>query len=303
VKQQHLSPFLCAAAFVLAVGACGGDETTTPNPNTVAGAGGATAGTPATTAGTSSPGAAGTSAGTTGAGRSGAAGTGTATAGTGTGTGAAGTGAAGTGTAGTSAAGTGAAAGAGGAAAGSGGAAAGSGATAGAGGGAAMGGMLGGALMYTSAFTMGTTIPTTNKCPMSAVGGGTGDNKSPALTWKGGPADTKSFAVVLFDTQYNMLHWVLWDIPATVNALPEGLAAGYELTTPPGAHQAASMGMNPHAYYGPCSSGSLAGTYEYRLYALKTEKLMLTESSTGAQAQTAVEAAKLEMVVFSAKPM
>ena len=57
------------------------------------------------------------------------------------------------------------------------------------------------------------------------------------------------------------------------------------------------------AYYGPCSGGSAAGTYEYRLYALKIDKLMLTESSTAIQAQRAVEDAKLEMVVWSGKPM
>jgi phosphatidylethanolamine-binding protein (PEBP) family uncharacterized protein len=266
---------------------------------TIAGAGGGVAGTAATTAGTT--GAAGSSvAGSAAAGRSGAAGT-TPTATAGTGTVTAGTGAAGTAAAGTGAAGTAATAGSGGAAAGSGGAAAGTGATAGAGG-AATGGTLGMPLAYTGPFTMGTTIPTANKCPMP-LGGGTGDNKSPALAWKGGPAATKSYAVVLFDTKYNMLHWVLWDIPVTVNMLPEGLAAGYALTAPAGAHQAASMGTNPHAYYGPCSSGALAGTYEYRLYALSADKLTLTEMSTGAQAQTAIEAAKLEMVVWSATPM
>lgn len=159
--------------------------------------------------------------------------------------------------------------------------------------------------MYTGMFTMGMTIPPKNKCPMPA-GGGTGENKSPALSWKGGPADTKSFAIVLFDTRWMMLHWVMWDIPATVTELPEGLASGYELMTPMGAHQAASATMSPgnvHQYYGPCSSaGPVAGTYEYRLYALKEAKLALTEMSTAAQAQMAIEAAKLEMAVWSGKP-
>jgi Raf kinase inhibitor-like YbhB/YbcL family protein len=174
---------------------------------------------------------------------------------------------------------------------------------AGAGGAAGGSGMLGGPLIYTGTFTMGTTIPPQNKCPMSVIGGGTGENKSPALSWKGGSADTKSFALVLFDTRYNMLHWVLWDIPATLSELPEGLPSGYELSMPAGAHQAANMGSDKHAYYGPCSSGSQAGTYEYRLYSLKTDKLPLTESSTATQAQAAVEAAKLDMTVWSGKPM
>ena len=157
--------------------------------------------------------------------------------------------------------------------------------------------------MYTGTFTMGMTIPPANKCPKDLLGSGTGENKSPALAWKGGPADTKSFAIVLFDTRYNMLHWVMWDIPASVHELPEGLPSGYALTMPAGAHQVSNMGTDRHAYFGPCSGGTSAGTYEYRLYALNTEQLTLTESSTGPQAQSAVEAAKVDMAVWSGKPM
>lgn len=108
---------------------------------------------------------------------------------------------------------------------------------------------------------------------------------------------------MLFDTGFGLLHWALWDIPATVSELPEGLASGYELTTPAGAHQRAEMGTDDHAYFGPCSSGAQGSTYEYRLYALSMEKLSsLSESSTGAQAQAAIEGAMLDMVVWSAKP-
>ncbi|MEY4583410.1 MAG: hypothetical protein RL701_8113, partial [Pseudomonadota bacterium] len=106
----------------------------------------------------------------------------------------------------------------------------------------------------------------------------------------------------LYDTRYNMLHWTLWDIPPTVNELPEGLPSGYALTNPAGAHQQSNMGPM-HAYYGPCSGGSFAGTYEYRLYALKVATLTLTESSTGPEAQKAIEAAMLGMTVWSGKPM
>jgi Raf kinase inhibitor-like YbhB/YbcL family protein len=158
---------------------------------------------------------------------------------------------------------------------------------------------LGGELKYTDMLTMGDAIPPLHKCPTPA-GGGMGMNKSPALSWTGGPADTKSFAVVLYDTGFRMLHWVLWDIPVSVNKLPEGVAMGYELMNPMGAHQAANEGMAPdkHMYWGPCSGGPIASTYEYRLYALSKDKLELTESSTAAQAQTAVEGAMLDMVAW-----
>ncbi|HEX2676048.1 MAG TPA: YbhB/YbcL family Raf kinase inhibitor-like protein, partial [Polyangiales bacterium] len=165
-------------------------------------------------------------------------------------------------------------------------------------------GTLGGPLKYTGSFTMGMMIPTKNMCPM-VTGGGTGENKSPALAWTGGPAETKSFAIVLFDTTYMMLHWVIWDIPPTVNMLAEGLPSGYDIATPMGAHQAANMGTDKHAYYGPCSgTGSFiaAGTYEYRLYALNKDKLGLMESTTATAAQTAVEGAMLEMTKWAGKP-
>jgi Raf kinase inhibitor-like YbhB/YbcL family protein len=174
-----------------------------------------------------------------------------------------------------------------------------------AGSGSASGGTLGGPLKYTDMFTMGKTIPKHYKCPMDKIGSGMGDNKSPALSWTGGPAETKSFAIVLFDTQYMMLHWAMWDIPANVNSLPEGLPSGYELMNPPGAHQAANMGDDKHAYFGPCSSPGgfpAAGVYEFRLYALKTDKLSLMESTTATAAQTAIEGASLEKVVWTGMP-
>jgi len=51
-------------------------------------------------------------------------------------------------------------------------------------------------------------------------------------------------ALKMFDTKFSMLHWVIWDIPATVHELPEGLTSGYELTNPMGAHQVANMGTD-----------------------------------------------------------
>jgi Raf kinase inhibitor-like YbhB/YbcL family protein len=246
-----------------------------------AGAGGMSGSTPsAGTSGTPAAGASGAAAG------SGAAGTAGGSAGSAGSAGAAGS----AGSAGAAGGGAGSAGSAGSAGAG------------GMGGGAGMagGGSLGGPLKYTGTFTMGTSIPPANKCTNAE-----GQNKSPALKWMGGPAATKSFAVVLYDVQYNMLHWVLWDIPPTVNELPEGLPSGFALTNPAGAHQASNMGADKHAYYGPCSGPPTfipAGTYEYRLYALNKDKLDLTESSAATAAQTAVEGAMLEMTKFSAMP-
>lgn len=54
--------------------------------------------------------------------------------------------------------------------------------------------------------------------------GCSGGNQSPALTWDNPPAGTQSFALTLYDpdapTGSGWWHWVVFDIPADVRALP-----------------------------------------------------------------------------------
>jgi hypothetical protein len=58
-----------------------------------------------------------------------------------------------------------------------------------------------------------------------------GENISPALEGSGAPEGTKSFALIVDDPdapdpanpRMTWVHWVLYNIPATVNALPEGV--------------------------------------------------------------------------------
>jgi len=67
--------------------------------------------------------------------------------------------------------------------------------------------------------------------PIPARHAGEGDDVSPALAWAGAPANTKSFAVICHDpdaplvkpAQYGFVHWVLYNIPASVDRLPEGV--------------------------------------------------------------------------------
>ena len=53
-----------------------------------------------------------------------------------------------------------------------------------------------------------------------------GANISPALQWKGAPPGTKSFALTVYDqdapTGSGWWHWVVFNIPASVNALAKG---------------------------------------------------------------------------------
>lgn len=158
-----------------------------------------------------------------------------------------------------------------------------------------------GPLMFTDALTMGETVPAAHKCPMSVLGDGMGDNRSPALSWRGGPRDTGSFALVLRDTRWHSFHWALWDIPADVRALPEGIPAGEAVTDPPGARQ---MSMaSDGGYFGPCSdAGALAGVYEYRLYALDVAELEVAADADSETLLQAIEAASLASIAWEADP-
>jgi Raf kinase inhibitor-like YbhB/YbcL family protein len=158
-------------------------------------------------------------------------------------------------------------------------------------------------LEYTGAFTMGETIPVENKCLMSVLGTGMGDNVSPPLEWRGGPAATQSFAVVLFDTRYNYFHWAIWDIEASVTELPQGIPAGFEVANPAGARQRGGSPAHFNEYFGPCSdAGPSAGVYEYRLYALSATTLDLAMDVQPTALQAAIDDASLEMTAWSGTP-
>lgn len=63
---------------------------------------------------------------------------------------------------------------------------------------------------------------------------GEGDDLSPALCWTGAPAGTKAYAVICHDPDaplvtpgtYGFVHWVLYDLPGSIDGLDEGTSAG-----------------------------------------------------------------------------
>jgi Raf kinase inhibitor-like YbhB/YbcL family protein len=98
-----------------------------------------------------------------------------------------------------------------------------------------------------------------------------GENISPALEWSGAPEGTKSFALIVDDPdapdpanpKMTWVHWVLYNIPATVSALPEAVN---DIDLPEGTLQ----GLNDWkktGYGGPCPP---VGKHRYfhKLYAL-----------------------------------
>ena len=105
--------------------------------------------------------------------------------------------------------------------------------------------------------------------------GCSGGNVSPALAWSNAPADTKSFALTMYDpdapTGSGWWHWVVYNIPASATGLPAGAGSGAGL--PAGALQG-KTDFGSAGYGGPCPpKGDRPHRYIFTVYALKTDKL------------------------------
>jgi Raf kinase inhibitor-like YbhB/YbcL family protein len=114
-----------------------------------------------------------------------------------------------------------------------------------------------------------------------------GKNLSPSLTWSGAPSGTKSFALILHDPDAQtgvggFTHWIVYNIPASVNKLEKGAGVENSKTLPSGAVQAATS-FGSASYGGPCPpAGEKPHRYAFTLYALGTEKLELSSGASQA---------------------
>lgn len=109
-----------------------------------------------------------------------------------------------------------------------------------------------------------------------------GGDISPPLTWNNVPAGTVSFVLIVHDTDAaigpgtdDTLHWMLWNLPATVTALHEHAPSMAQL--PDGTRQISATG--PY-YRGPgAAAAGPAHHYVFELFALDT---MLDVPAVGA---------------------
>ncbi|MDR2711449.1 MAG: YbhB/YbcL family Raf kinase inhibitor-like protein [Burkholderiales bacterium] len=118
--------------------------------------------------------------------------------------------------------------------------------------------------------------------------GCSGKNTSPALVWKDAPPGTKSFAVTVYDpdapTGSGWWHWVVVNIPATVNQLAEGAGDPSGKALPKNAQQVRTD-SGQAGFGGACPpKGDKPHRYIFTVYALKTEKLDLPPEATAAMA-------------------
>jgi Raf kinase inhibitor-like YbhB/YbcL family protein len=112
-----------------------------------------------------------------------------------------------------------------------------------------------------------------------------GGNLSPALSWSGAPAGTKSFALMVHDpdapTGSGWWHWVVYDLPATQTSLPAGAGDPQKHLLPAGAQQGRTD-FGTAGYGGPCPPPGKPHHYYFRLYALKVGKLDVPADATAA---------------------
>jgi len=133
--------------------------------------------------------------------------------------------------------------------------------------------------LKSSAFEPGGIIPPTYTCDGSDV--------SPPLSWSAVPAKAKSLALIADDPDAprgTWVHWVSWNIPATVHDLPEGVP---KRDTLPNGMKQGTTDFRSIGYGGPCPP---SGTHRYffKLYALDAT-LNLLPSTTKKDLETAMQ--------------
>ncbi len=113
-----------------------------------------------------------------------------------------------------------------------------------------------------------------------------GQNVSPALSWTGAPAGTKSFALTLYDpdapTGSGWWHWVVVNLPPATGGLAKGAGAADGSKLPTGALQVRTDFGAP-GYGGPCPpQGRHPHRYLFTVHAVDLEKLDVTADSSAA---------------------
>jgi len=97
-----------------------------------------------------------------------------------------------------------------------------------------------------------------------------GEDISPPLSWEDAPSGTKSFALICDDPDapfMTWVHWVIYDIPADVTGLSEGVPKDKTLSN--GAKQGITD-FRSIGYGGPCPPPGGPHRYFFKLYALDT---------------------------------
>ncbi|KXA99895.1 hypothetical protein AKJ42_02250 [candidate division MSBL1 archaeon SCGC-AAA261C02] len=136
--------------------------------------------------------------------------------------------------------------------------------------------------LSSSAFENGKEIPSKYTCE--------GDDVSPPLSIEEVDPGTESLALVVDDPDAPgrvFDHWIIWNIPADADSIPEGVPPDEIVESLDGAIQGRND-FGAIGYRGPCPPGGPAHRYRFKLYALDTT-LDLKPGSSKEELEAAVE--------------
>jgi Raf kinase inhibitor-like YbhB/YbcL family protein len=113
-----------------------------------------------------------------------------------------------------------------------------------------------------------------------------GGNVSPELSWRDVPAGTKSFAITVYDpdapTGSGWWHWLAFNIPADLRSLPSGAGDPKSKLAPAGMVQHHND-YGSTGFGGACPpKGDKAHRYQFKLFALDVDQLMIDPKSSDA---------------------
>lgn len=157
-------------------------------------------------------------------------------------------------------------------------------------------------MLTSSAFKEGQSIPKRHT--------GEGNNVSPQLAWSGLPAGVRELALICDDPDapsrknpapQPWVHWVLYNLPANLTELPEGIARTAQVAAPAGAKQGLNSWPSDNiGYLGPMPpNGSGPHRYYFKLYALDTQLRLSPAQATKAALLAAMQGhvlAELELM-------
>ncbi|MBI4458530.1 MAG: YbhB/YbcL family Raf kinase inhibitor-like protein [Acidobacteria bacterium] len=115
-----------------------------------------------------------------------------------------------------------------------------------------------------------------------------GADASPPLAWSDPPPGTQSFGLIADDPDApagTWVHWVVYDVPAGVTALPEGVPKEKELS---GGGCQGRNDFQKIGYGGPCPPRGSAHRYYFKLYALD-RKVALQPGASKADLERALK--------------
>lgn len=128
-------------------------------------------------------------------------------------------------------------------------------------------------------FVDGAMLPLVHNYPRCG-----GENLSPALSWKGIPANAKSLVLTMIDINVKpslWSHWIVVDLPPTAGGIARGAKA-----LPDGAHAVASN-FGDAAYDGPCPpDGTGVHHYQFTIWALPGERMDVAPDASASVLQT-----------------